>query len=116
MLAKLMCCAAGQGSPLSGWGTDRYGPKWITALGVLLSIPAYPLLIIHGPLALFIVFLALVGFSLSLALTPITVDLDTVSSKAGMPTAALFGVWNMSFSIGALIGASLSALFLNAPI
>ncbi|GAA5994605.1 MFS transporter [Rhodotorula paludigena] len=92
------------GSPLSGWGTDRYGPKWITALGVLLSIPAYPLLIIHGPLALFIVFLALVGFSLSLAVTPITVDLDIVSSKAGMPTAALFGVWNMSFSIGALIG------------
>lgn len=29
--------------------------------GVLLSIPVYPLLIIHGPLPLFIFFLALVG-------------------------------------------------------
>lgn len=46
--------------------TDRHGTKWIMLLGIVISIPAYPLLIIRGPLPLFIFFLAIIGESLSL--------------------------------------------------
>ncbi|BGP39393.1 hypothetical protein JCM10449v2_003331 [Rhodotorula kratochvilovae] len=97
-------CPAFIGSPLAGWATDKYGPRWIATVGVVLSVPAFPLLLIHGPLALFVVFLVLLGFALSLALTPITVDLDAVSTRAGVATASVYGCWNMSYSIGALIG------------
>ncbi|BGO90957.1 hypothetical protein NBRC10512v2_003217 [Rhodotorula toruloides] len=51
------------GSPFAGWVTDKYGTKWIMLAGVVLSIAVYPLLIIRGPLPLFIFFLALVGAS-----------------------------------------------------
>jgi hypothetical protein len=42
---------------------DRWGTKWIMAFGTFLCIPMYPLLIIKGPLALFIFFLAVIGAS-----------------------------------------------------
>jgi hypothetical protein len=40
---------------------DKYGTKWIMAFGILLSVPVFPLLIIRGPLALFVFFLVLEG-------------------------------------------------------
>lgn len=48
-------------SPLAGWICDRYSAKGIATLGLLLSIPAYPLLIINGPLPLFLFFLVVLG-------------------------------------------------------
>ncbi|GAA5937151.1 MFS transporter [Sporobolomyces koalae] len=94
------------GSPLAGWIVDKYGTKWIMFGGVSLSVLAYPLLIIRGPLALFIFFLVLLGLGMSFFLTPVTVDLNVVASesKKGITTPHVFGAFNMAFSIGSFIG------------
>jgi len=41
--------------------SDKHGTKWLVFGGLLLSLPAYLLLIIRGPLPLFIFFLAILG-------------------------------------------------------
>lgn len=94
-LVETDCAGVAQGSPLAGWVrfhrpspslrpsrrradlfntfsqiTDRHGTKWIMLLGIVISIPAYPLLIIRGPLPLFIFFLAIIGESLSARAAP----------------------------------------------
>lgn len=48
-------------SPVAGWICDRWSAKGIATLGLLLSIPSYPLLIILGPLPLFLFFLVILG-------------------------------------------------------
>lgn len=57
-------------SPLVGGLCDKWGAKWIGAFGVALSIAAYPLLVIRGPLPLFCFFLVLVGESGDLRAPP----------------------------------------------
>lgn len=59
-------------SPMAGWGCDRWGAKGIATFGVILSIVAFPLLIIRGPLPLFIFFLALLGESTPSRFSPTT--------------------------------------------
>ncbi|GAA6063016.1 hypothetical protein JCM10212_001795 [Sporobolomyces blumeae] len=93
------------GSPLAGWVVDRYGTKWIMFTGVLLSVVAYPLLNIRGPLALFIFFLVLLGTGISFFITPCTVDLSIVAAEGvGITTPHVFGMFNMAFSIGSFVG------------
>ncbi|BGP24065.1 hypothetical protein JCM10295v2_002966 [Rhodotorula toruloides] len=90
------------GSPFAGWITDKYGTKWIMFAGVVLSIAVYPLLIIPGPLALFIFFLALI------------VDLSLVaSSEPSITTAHTFAIFNLAFSIGALVGPIIAGQILS---
>lgn len=43
--------------------TDLYGSKWPATVGMAIVTAAFPLLIIRGPLPLFIFFLALIGAS-----------------------------------------------------
>ncbi|GAA6018444.1 hypothetical protein JCM11491_007000 [Sporobolomyces phaffii] len=94
------------GSPFAGWIVDKYGTKWIMFIGVSLSIAAYPLLIIRGPLALFVFFLVVLGLGMSFFLTPVTVDLNIVAAESatGVTTPHVFGAFNMAFSIGSFIG------------
>ncbi|GAA5904707.1 MFS transporter [Sporobolomyces salmoneus] len=103
------------GSPLAGWWVDRYGTKWIMFVGLLLAIIAYPLLIIKGPLALFVFFLAIIGTGMSFFLTPVTVDLNIVASQSntGITTAHVFGAFNMAFSIGSFIGPIIAGQILS---
>ncbi|KAJ8294725.1 putative MFS-type transporter C18.02 [Rhodotorula toruloides] len=102
------------GSPFAGWVTDKYGTKWIMLAGVVLSIAVYPLLIIRGPLPLFIFFLALVGLSISCFITPSTVDLSLVaSSHTSITTAHTFAIFNLAFSIGALVGPIIAGQILS---
>ncbi|BGP54868.1 hypothetical protein JCM8202_003377 [Rhodotorula sphaerocarpa] len=92
-------------SPIAGWAVDRVGTKWIMAAGTVLSIPMYPLLIIKGPLALFIFFLALLGVAVSAFITPTTVDLAMVSARVpNVTTAHVFSLFNLAFSVGSLLG------------
>ncbi|GAA5956568.1 hypothetical protein JCM3765_003486 [Sporobolomyces pararoseus] len=93
-------------SPVAGWWVDRYGTKWIMFLGLILATLAYPLLIIKGPLALFVFFLVILGIGFSFFLTPITVDLNIVATESakGITTPHVFGMFNMAFSIGSLVG------------
>lgn len=144
-----------QGSPFAGWVrhpflpslprvntrsnlqiSDKYGTKWIMFAGVVLSIAVYPLLIIRGPLPLFIFFLALVGafpplpiltcfgsdvedcggpgLSISCFITPSTVDLSLVaSSHTSITTAHTFAIFNLAFSIGALVGPIIAGQILS---
>ncbi|GAA5908941.1 hypothetical protein JCM6882_004950 [Rhodosporidiobolus microsporus] len=102
-------------SPLAGWWTDKYGAKWIMVAGVALSIPAFPLLIIRGPLALFVFFLVLIGISVSLFLTPVTVDLSICAAESPiLQTAHVFGTFNMAFSIGSFIGPIIAGQIISA--
>ncbi|BGP15368.1 hypothetical protein JCM10213v2_003336 [Rhodosporidiobolus nylandii] len=117
-------------SPLAGWVTDKHGTKWIMFLGVLLSVPAYPLLIIKGPLALFVFFLVIVGtarlmleivgtaragISVSFFLTPVTVDLAICAAEAPMlQTAHVFGMFNLAFSVGSFVGPIVSGQIVSA--
>lgn len=92
-------------SPLAGWLVDRWGTKWIMAFGTFLCIPMYPLLIIKGPLALFIFFLAVIGVGVSAFITPTTVDLALVAARnPTITTAHVFSLFNLAFSVGSLIG------------
>ncbi|GAA5863358.1 hypothetical protein JCM3774_005264 [Rhodotorula dairenensis] len=92
-------------SPLAGWLVDRWGTKWIMAFGTLLCIPMYPLLIIKGPLALFIFFLTMIGIGVSAFITPTTVDLALVAARnPTITTAHVFSLFNLAFSVGSLIG------------
>ncbi|KAI5475475.1 MFS multidrug transporter [Pseudohyphozyma bogoriensis] len=102
-------------SPLAGWGSDKIGAKLIAVGGIILSIPAYSLLIIPGPLPLFIFFLVLFGFSMSMFLTPVTHDLSIVVSQTpGLPATAAYGMFNMAFSLGAFIGPIIAGQVINA--
>ncbi|GAA5829780.1 hypothetical protein JCM11251_007876 [Rhodosporidiobolus azoricus] len=102
-------------SPLSGWWTDKHGAKWVMVAGVALSVPAFPLLIIRGPLALFVFFLVLIGISVSLFLTPVTVDLSICASESPiLQTAHVFGTFNMAFSIGSFIGPIIAGQIISA--
>ncbi|GAA5882701.1 hypothetical protein JCM16303_006552 [Sporobolomyces ruberrimus] len=94
------------GSPLAGWVVDKYGTKWIMFTGLLLSVIAFPLLIIRGPLALFIFFLVIIGTGISFFITPVTVDLNYVAAESatGVTTPHVFGAFNMAFSIGSFVG------------
>ncbi|GAA5986337.1 hypothetical protein JCM10908_003709 [Rhodotorula pacifica] len=92
-------------SPLAGWLVDRWGTKWIMVFGTALCIPMYPLLIIKGPLALFIFFLAVIGIGVSAFITPTTVDLALVAAHTpSITTAHVFSLFNLAFSVGSLIG------------
>lgn len=93
-------------SPLAGWWVDRHGTKWIMFVGLSLAIIAYPLLIIKGPLALFVFFLAILGTGISFFLTPVTVDLNIVAAESpqGITTPHVFGAFNMAFSVGSFVG------------
>ncbi|GAA6020653.1 hypothetical protein JCM10207_007811 [Rhodosporidiobolus poonsookiae] len=102
-------------SPLSGWLSDKYGTKWPMFLGVLISIPAYPLLIIRGPLALFVFFLVLIGIGVAFFLTPVTVDLSICAADTPMlQTAHVFGIFNLAFSLGSLVGPILAGQVVKA--
>ncbi|BGP39370.1 hypothetical protein JCM10449v2_003308 [Rhodotorula kratochvilovae] len=103
------------GSPIAGWVADRYGTKWIMLAGVALAIPAYALLIIRGPLPLFIFFLAVLGVSVSFFITPTTVDFSIVAADTpSISTAHVFGAFNLAYSLGALIGPIIAGQILSA--
>ncbi|GAA5925976.1 hypothetical protein JCM3775_005166 [Rhodotorula graminis] len=95
--------------------SDRYGTKWVMLAGVTLAIPAYPLLLVRGPLPLFIFFLALVGTALALFGTPVLIDLSIVATDTtSISTAHLFGASNLFYSIGALVGPIIAGQLLSA--
>ncbi|BGO97902.1 hypothetical protein RTBOTA2_001392 [Rhodotorula toruloides] len=92
-------------SPLAGWFTDRYGSKWPATLGVTMFVATYPLLLIEGPLPLFVFFLVLVGVGLSCVVTPTTHDLNVAAAATpGAEPAQVFALFNLAFSLGSFIG------------
>ncbi|GAA5855560.1 hypothetical protein JCM9279_005121 [Rhodotorula babjevae] len=103
------------GAPLAGWISDRYGTKWVMLAGVVLAIPAYPLLLVRGPLSLFVFFLVLIGTALALFGTPVLIYLSIVASDTpSISTAHVFCASNLFYSVGALIGPIIAGQILSA--
>lgn len=47
--------------PIAGWACDRWGAEIVAVVGIAFSTAVYPLLLIRGPIPLFVFSLALQG-------------------------------------------------------
>ncbi|KIY65808.1 MFS general substrate transporter [Cylindrobasidium torrendii FP15055 ss-10] len=91
--------------PITGWLSDRFGTPWLTFAGIILSIPFHGMLIIEGPLAVFIVGYAFENFFFSGIIAPISSELAAVSrSIDGIGYAHVYGVLNFFFGVGSTVG------------
>ncbi|KAK4052951.1 hypothetical protein OIO90_004075 [Microbotryomycetes sp. JL221] len=92
-------------SPIAGWFSDKFSAKWVVVIGAVMTLPAYPLLIINGPLPLFIFFLAVLGVTMAMFITPCTHDLGLVTSQVdGLSSMWSMSAFNLAYSLGAFIG------------
>ncbi|KAK4048805.1 hypothetical protein OIV83_004571 [Microbotryomycetes sp. JL201] len=92
-------------SPIAGYLSDKFTAKWVVVVGAFLTLPAYPLLIINGPLPLFIFFLAVLGITMAMFITPCTHDLGLVTSSVeGLSSMWSMSAFNLAYSLGAFIG------------
>jgi len=90
---------------ISGFLTDRFGPKYIATLSLGLSIPWVMLLILRSHLALFIIALALFMFFLSGVIAPMTTELAATSrGLPGVGYGHVFGAWMLAYSLGSTLG------------
>ncbi|KAI0206792.1 MFS transporter-like protein [Astrocystis sublimbata] len=106
-------------APLAGWLSDKYGAKWPSFAGFVLVIPILVSLrfvtdntIQHKVLLAFL--LAIAGFALPFALTPLLAEISYVIEAKEAETPGIFGekgvyglaygLFNMSFALGGIIG------------
>lgn len=105
--------------PLIGYWTDKYGPRWIAAGGLLLSIPFWVLLrlVDHDGIrqqVLLCVLLVLLGTAAAFVLTPLMAEFSKVCDAkvrqqpdffAGKSAyAQSFGIFNVAWAAGSLVG------------
>ncbi|GLB36542.1 putative MFS general substrate transporter [Lyophyllum shimeji] len=92
-------------SPLAGWLTDKKGAEVVSFVCLVLSIPWWVVVIIQGPLALFIVALAVEIFFTSGLISPLTAELAAVSqSIEGVGYAHVYGAFNVAYGVGSAVG------------
>ena len=106
-------------SPLTGWLSDKYGAKYPAAAGFLLTIPGFVLLrlVAHNSLSQVVLLcglLALIGFALTLAFTPLMAEITYVVEAAEKARPGLFGakgayaqaygLYNVAWAAGQLVG------------
>ncbi|MBW0504801.1 hypothetical protein O181_044516 [Austropuccinia psidii MF-1] len=92
-------------SPLAGHFADRYGAKWPVLVCLVLGTPFFALLALHGRLYTFILWISLAGLFVMGIATPIMEDLSqVVKITPGLGYAHVYGIFNMFYSIGALVG------------
>ncbi|KAI0864943.1 MFS transporter-like protein [Xylaria cubensis] len=106
-------------APLAGWLSDKYGAKWPSFAGFVLTIPILISLrfvtdntIQHKVLLGFL--LGLAGFTLPFAMTPLMAEISYVIEAKEAETPGIFGengvyglaygLFNMSFALGGIIG------------
>lgn len=106
-------------SPLLGWLSDKYGAKYPTAIGFLLTLPGLVLLrlVTHNSVSQVVLLcglLALVGLGLALAFTPLMAEIAYVveAAKKAQPGvfgakgayAQAYGLYNVAWAGGQLVG------------
>lgn len=106
-------------SPLVGWLSDEYGPRWLTVGGFILGIPIWVLLrlVTHnsmGQKVLLCVLLTLIGVSLTLVMPPLMAEIAYVveAKERERPGrfgstgayAQAYGLFIAAFAAGSLIG------------
>ena len=106
-------------SPLVGWASDRYGPRWLTVSGFIFAIPFWILLrlVTHNSLSqkvLLSALLALIGVALTLVMPPLMAEITYVveAKEKQRPGrygttgayAQAYGLFVTAFAAGTLIG------------
>ncbi|KAH6683125.1 MFS transporter-like protein [Halenospora varia] len=106
-------------SPLVGWASDKYGPRWLTVGGFIFAIPFWVLLRLVtydsiGQKVLFCALLALIGVGLTLVMPPLMAEITYVveAKEKERPGrfgstgayAQAYGLFISAFAAGTLIG------------
>jgi len=92
-------------SPLTGWLVDKKGPEVVTLACLVLSLPWRGVVIVQGPLALFIVAFAVEAFFTSGVISPLTAELASVSqSIEGVGYAHVYGAFSIAYGVGSAVG------------
>lgn len=106
-------------SPLIGYFSDKYGPRWFAAVGFVLSVPPLVLmrLVDHNSMSqkvLLCALLALFGIAIDLTFPPVMAEITYVvdakeRARPGMfgdkgAYAQAYGLFNMAFAGGCLVG------------
>lgn len=113
-------------SPVVGWASDKYGPRWLATAGFVIAGPCMILLrlVDHndmGQKVLLCALLAVIGLALVLALTPLMAEITyAVEARAAKrpagfygPSGAMaqaYGLFNMAFAGGSMAGPLLAGL------
>lgn len=128
-LAFLALIAPGFAMPWIGHLTDKHGPRYIAASGLLFSVPFWVLLrlVDHdttGQAVLMCALLALLGAATSLLLTPLMAEFSKVCDakvrqepdvfRGKSAYAQSYGIFNVSWASGSLLGPLVSAAVKNA--
>jgi MFS family permease len=106
-------------SPLIGWISDRYGPRWLTVAGFIFAMPFWVLLrlVTHdslGQKVLLCALLVLIGIALTLVMPPLMAEITYVVEAKEKQSpgrygstgayAQAYGLFVMAFAAGTLIG------------
>ncbi|PLW09643.1 hypothetical protein PCANC_14839 [Puccinia coronata f. sp. avenae] len=92
-------------SPLAGNFADKYGAKWPIVCSLVIGTPFFGLLSMNGSLAALIAWIAFTGFFIMGMAAPIMQDLaEVVKVTPGLGFAHVYGIFNMVYSTGAMIG------------
>ena len=106
-------------APVIGTLSDKYGPRWLTTFGLLLCGPLLVLLrfVDHegiGQIVLLCALLAMVGLTLTMAMTPLLAEITYVVAAKEEKRPGIYGekgayaqayaLFNTSFAAGTLIG------------
>ncbi|KAA1114844.1 hypothetical protein PGT21_025184 [Puccinia graminis f. sp. tritici] len=92
-------------SPLAGHFADKYGAKWPVVISLALGTPFLGLYSLDTSLAALITFVTFTGILIMGIAAPIMQDLaEVVKTTPGLGFAHVYGIFNMVYSTGALIG------------
>lgn len=107
-------------SPVIGYLGDKYGGRWFSAVGYLLACPMFVLLrlVTHNSIrqkVLLIVLMVFIGFAMTLSFPVIMAEITHIvaakeqsrpkgSYGKGGAYAQAYGLFNMGFALGTLVG------------
>ncbi|OAV98183.1 hypothetical protein PTTG_25690 [Puccinia triticina 1-1 BBBD Race 1] len=92
-------------SPLAGHFADKYGARWPVVICLILGTPFFGLISMEGSLSTFVVWIALTGLFIMGIAAPIMQDLaEVVKVTPGLGYAHVYGIFNMIYSTGSLVG------------
>lgn len=117
-------------SPLIGILSDRYGTKWLSSSGFLLSVPIFVCLrfVTENSLhhkVLFGTLLALMGIALALSSTPLMAEITYVIQDKEMENPGVwgpkgvygvgFGLFTTAFALGGVVGSFMGGYLYQGP-
>lgn len=92
-------------SPFAGFYADKYGAKWPIIVCLVLGTPFFGLLSMNGSLAALIAWITFTGMFTMATAAPIMQDLAiVVKITPGLGFAHVYGIFNMVYSTGAMVG------------